>query len=460
MFLTAPQAAVHSAAPGPKGLPLLGNLFDLRAGHAAFARLRERHGDIVRLQVGPMIIHVLGHPDHVRHVLVSNEANYAKGQGYRKIRLLIGNGLFVSEGQLWQRQRRLMQPPFTAKAVPAFIDVMIDSTRAMLRRWEELRAKQAPFEMNLEMVRITMSIVGRTMLGFDLAQDSRDVSRALLDVLDYVGKASVALIDIPLWLPTRRNARFKHSMATLHAVVDKILAHYAQHPEAEADNLLAKLMTARDPETGEGMSKAQLRDEIITIFLAGHETTALLLTWTWYLLSQSPEVERKFHQELDTVLGGRPPTAADLPNLTYTRMIVEETLRLYPPVWSFPRDAKGDDVIAGYHIPAGSMVLISPYLVHRHPDIWDDPERFDPERFSTERFQRQQRNAFIPFGAGPRTCIGNHFALLEAQVVLATIGQRFRPRPIPGQTIEPSSVATFRPRNGLMVTLERRSVDQ
>lgn len=452
------ESPAPRTAPGPKGLPILGNLIDMQRGrHHFYHAAWKEYGEIVRLHVGPMTMHLLTHPDHIHHVLVRNKENYCKGLGYRKAKLLLGNGLFVSEGAHWKRQRRLMQPPFTAKSIPLFTDMMVDSTLKMLDDWTQLADRNESFEMNMEMVRITMSIIGRTMLGMDLAADGRKVSDALIEVLAFVGESSVAIVDVPLWVPTPMNLRFKKNLAVLDGVVEKIITHHREHPDEGEDNLLSMLIKARDPDTGEAMTAAELRDEIITIFLAGHETTALLLTWTWWLLSEHPEVEEKFHAELNTVLGGRTPTAADLPNLPYTKMIVEETMRLYPPVWMFPRDAVEDDVIDGYHIPKGSMLFLSPYISQRNPKYWDDPETFRPERFSDAEASQRVRNTYYPFGAGPRTCIGNHFAMLESQIVLATIGQQFRVRPVEGQQVEPASIATFRPKDGIHVRLEKRT---
>lgn len=441
-------------APGPKGIPLVGNLPEFqRKRHLYIEELWRKYGDVVGLKLGPLPVNVLVRPEHVRRVLVDNKDNYVKGRGFRSVRMLLGNGLFVSEGEFWQKQRRMMQPPFTAKSVPQFTESMIESTLDMLERWEGFAARDESFEMNYEMTRITLSIIGKTMLGIDLATEGPAVSAALIDVLKFIGNASFRSFGVPLYVPTPGNVRFRKALATLDEIVHKIIRNQQAAPK---HNLLTMLIDARDPETGTGMTPQQLRDEIITIFLAGHETTAIVLTWTWYLLSQYPDAEKKLHAELETVVAGRIPTAADLPKLVYCKMVVEEAMRLYPPVWMFPRDAVADDEIGGYKIPKGTILLLCQFLAQRHPDYWENPEVFDPERFAPEKAGLRSQMAYYPFGMGPRTCIGNHFAIMEAQLVLAIIAQKFRPRPLAGQDIRPQSMATFRPAHGIHMKLERR----
>jgi cytochrome P450 len=270
-----------------------------------------------------------------------------------------------------------------------------------------------------------------------------------------MGARSLSPVDVPLCIPTRQNRRFKHALHTIHTFVDAIIANRRADPDASSD-LLAMLLRVRDEASGQGMTDQQVREEMMTIFFAGHETTALALTWTWYLLSQHPEVEESLHKELDGTLGGRSPTAADVPKLPYTLMVLQESMRLYPPVWIFVRDAIGADVIGGCHIPAKSMIVLSPYLVHRHPEFWPDPEKFDPERFTAPRCAARADYAYFPFGGGPRYCVGSHLALLETQLVLATVAQRYRLGLVPGHLVEPRMAGTLHPSHGMQMTLHPR----
>ncbi len=256
----------------------------------------------------------------------------------------------------------------------------------------------------------------------------------------------------PLSVPTPRNLRMQRTIHTLDQLVYRMIAERRSR-ETERDDLLSMLLSAQDEETGQGMNDRQVRDEVMTLLLAGHETTANTLTWTWYLLSQSPEVERRLHAELNEVLDGRVPTVADLPELKYTRMVIEEALRLYPPTPLLSRKAIAGDEVQGYPIAANSMIMISPYAVHRHPALWEEPERFDPERFTPERAAARSAYAYFPFGGGPRICIGNNFAMMEAQLILSTVAQRYQLRLIPGHPVEPQMVVTLRPRYGLPMTL-------
>ena len=302
------------------------------------------------------------------------------------------------------------------------------------------------------MARLTLKIVGRALLSIDLSDQAEVIGRAFT-----VGNERFAHFDLGMlmpFLPTRRNLRFRRAVRTLHQVVDEIIAQRRRERQDQGD-LLSMLLDARDEETGKGMDDRQLRDEILTLILAGHETTATALSWTWHLLSQNPSVQQKLETELHEVLGGRPPTLADLRVLNYTGMVLDESMRIYPPVWSIGRSPINDDEIGGYRIPKKSMVMLSQYITHRHPAFWDEPDRFDPERFSLERSEGRPRYAFFPFAGGPRQCIGNIFALNEANLVLATVAQRYRIKVAPAHPIELQPLVTLRPRYGIKVTLQK-----
>ena len=304
------------------------------------------------------------------------------------------------------------------------------------------------------MMRLTLHIVGRALLTMDLTAQADQIGRNMT-----IANEAFAEFDLGTlmpWLPTPGNLRFKKAARELRAMVLDIIGQ-RRREGGDYGDLLSMLLAVRDEETGEGMNDEQLRDEVLTLILAGHETTATALSWIWYLLSQHPEVEAKLHAELDEVLGGRTPAMSDLNHLTYTGMVVDEAMRLYPPVWAVGRAAIDDDEIMGYRIPKGSNLLLSQWFAHRHPSFWENPARFDPERFSAERSEGRPRYAFFPFGGGPRMCIGNIFALTEAQLVLAAVAQRYRLRMVPGHRIELQPLVTLRSRYGVKVTLKPRA---
>ncbi len=444
-------------APGPVGRPIVGSLFEMqREGQLPFfVNLWRRYGDTVRLQAGPLVQHLVARPDDVRRVLVTHAKNYCKGVGYKKLKLALGQGLFLSEGPLWQQQRRLMQGPFTSKGVQIFADAMSQCAVEMVDRWEPAIRTGSPLDVNQEMMRLAMDIIARTMFSVKLGEQATEAAQAFRFVLQFVAQRSISIIDWPLFVPIRANRQFRAAMQTLNRFMDQIIAQRRRDPDPPAD-LLTMLLRARDEATGQGMSDQQVRDEVLTIFFAGHETTAQVLTWTWYLLSQHPEVEARLHAELAQVLGGRLPTAADAPRLSYTRMVIEESMRLYPPILMFVRDAVDEDELGGYPIPGGSMVILSQYITHRHPDYWTEPDRFVPERFDPAVTKDRPNYAYFPFGGGARTCLGDKFAMLETQMVLATVSQRLRMRLVPGHRVEAGFVATLRPKYGLQMTFQRR----
>lgn len=453
---TGPRSVIN--APGPRGLPWLGSALDMGSqGMIQFwENLWHAYGDVVRVQVGPITQHLIVRPEHIKHVLVDNAANYWKGIGMTKLKLSLGTGLFTNEGESWRRQRRLMQPPFTPRGVNQFGPTMIDAIERLLAGWHTEAPGAKTLDINQEMMNLAMSVIARTMFNVDVTKAAADAAIAFTYVLEFLSTKSMALIDLPRSVPTPSNVRFNRAMSTIDSFIRGII----QQRQAEADppqDLLTMLLSARDEETGQGMSEQQVRDEVITIFFAGHETTAQALTWTWFLLAQHPEAEAKLHAELAQVLGGRMPTLDDIPQLPYTRMVLDEAMRIYPPIWVFVRDAIADDEIGGYHIPAGSMIVFSQYITHRHPAYWEDPLSFEPERFSPERAKDRPRYAYFPFGGGPRVCIGKEFALLEGVLALAAIGQRYRLRLAPGQSIAPKMVGTLRPNGPVMMRLERRA---
>ncbi len=461
MMTTMTQASDTPApriAQGPRGHLLLGVLPQARKDVLGLLLGTARqYGDVARYRLGPMISHLITHPDGVRHVLQEHVANYTKDHfSYRLVSRVAGNGLLTSQGSFWLRQRRLAQPAFHRQRIAAMADGMTRATAGMLERWDGLAARGAPVGVVEEMMRLALTIVGEALFGGTSVGDKAEVVGPAFNVLSEQTVTRFRTMRLlPPVLPTRYDREFRAASRTLQGAVMDIITERRQRDEDRGD-LLSMFMLTRDEETGETMNDEQLRDEVLTMLVAGHETTATTLSWVWALLDRHPHVEAKLHAELDAVLGGRLPTAGDVPRLAYTRMVVEEAMRLYPPAYVFSRAVKEDDVIGGFRIPRGTTVDLSPYVTHRHPDFWERPEEFVPERFSPEASAQRPRYAYFPFSGGPRQCIGNGFAMMEAQLILATVAQRFRPRCVPGHVLTPEPLITLRPKGGLPMHLERR----
>jgi cytochrome P450 len=451
--LTAPSADAPRAAqvaPGPWGP--FSAVRIARNPLEGITSNWKRYGDVVRHRLGPMEVFLVVHPDGVKHILQENHRNYVKSADYKILKRILGEGLLTSEGALWLHQRRLMAPMFHRQRIAEFGAAMVDSTVKMLEGWSEMERDGAAFDAFDAMMQLTLEIVARVLFKVEIEGElAHRIGHDVTVVNERMGQFDLGIF-VP-WLPTRRNLQLRRATRSLDAIIADIIADHRRCGEDRGD-LLSLLLAARDEDTGEMMNDRQVRDEAMTLILAGHETTANALGWTWYLLSQNPEIEQRLHSELAQVLGGRPPTVADLPSLRYTSMVIDESMRLYPPAWSVGRSPISDDEILGFRIPKGANVMLSQWLTHRHPDFWDDPERFDPERFSPERSANRPRYAYFPFGGGPRQCIGNTFALTEAKLILATIASRYRLRMVPGHRVETNPLITLRPRYGLKMTLE------
>jgi cytochrome P450 len=435
-------------APGPRGDWLLGNLRAFRRDVLGLMLESSReYGDVVRFHIGPFVVHLLNHPDHVEHVLQSHARNYDKAtRSSAKIRAISGDSLLTSNGELWQRQRRLMQPSFHRQRIAGLAGQMISFTGAMLAQWQANIANSEPLELASEMMRLTYAIVGNTLLGADVGEDSRAVESAMETMLTHTFRRWGNLIDLPAFVPTPGNLRFRRALQTVDEIVHRIIAEHRSGKGTNTD-LLGMLLDVRDEEGGPGLSDTELRNETITFLLAGHETTANALAWIFYLLSQNPDAERQLRAEVFAVLGERPPTVADFPQLKFTTMVIQEAMRLYPPIWAIERRAIADDAIGGFHVPAGSSIVISPYVLHRNENFWPNAERFEPERFAT------RPRAYLPFGSGPRFCIGNEFAMMEARLIVPMVIQSCRLELVPGHPVEPQPSITLRPKNGLRMTV-------
>lgn len=449
----------HRTPPGPRGDWLLGSAHDFQQDLlGTMLRMQREHGDVVRYRFALWYGYLVNHPDGVKRILQDNNRNYNKDTfSFNLLRPMLGNGLLTSEGDVWLRQRRLAQPAFHRQRIAAFGTIMTEAALAMLERWQIAAACGEPLDASKEMMRLTLRIAGLTLFSLDISGEADVVGRAFTEASEYVAHASLDPLALLLTgFPMPAQLRFRAALRALDKVVQGIITE-RRRQNRDTGDLLSMYLLARDEETGEGMNDRQLRDEVMTLLLAGHETTANTLAWTWYLLSGHPVIEQKLHAELAAVLGGRVPTVPDLPNLPYTRMVIEESMRLYPPAYGISRKAIAADEIGGYRIPANSVIFVSPYVMHRHPKFWENPDVFDPERFTPERSADRPPFAYFPFGGGPRLCIGNQFALIEAQLLLATVAQRYALRLVPGQPVAPEPLITLRPRNGLPMTLHPRS---
>jgi cytochrome P450 len=420
-----------------------------------FLRAAHRFGDVAYFRIASRRGYLITNPSDIRHVLQDNARNYHKSPLYQKLRTSIGNGLLTSEDEFWLRQRRIAQPAFHRQRIEALTGMMSDAARDTADRWHTIAARGQPVDVAEEMMRLTRTVVLRTLLGANLGPFTDKIDEAWAIINEYIGESfwSLGFTD---WFPPSKYRRFQAARAVLQGAVEHVISQRRRNPSERAD-LLSMLMSARDEDTGESMTDEQLRVEVTTFLLAGQETTSLALTWTWYLLSQHADVQRRLEEEIDSVLSGRTPGHCDLVHLPYTRMVIDEAMRLYPPAWAFSRQALADDKLGGFHLPRGWLALVVPFVLHRLPAYWRDPDVFDPERFSPEQIAARPKFVYLPFGAGPRQCIGNQFALVESHLVVATLAQRYRLELVPRHTVEPWPLITLRPRYGMPMFIRRRS---
>jgi cytochrome P450 len=444
------RASRNKFPPGPNdGLkrwsfgPLNANPLDY------FTKLARDYGDVAGMRVLKFKSIFINHPDTIEDVLVTNARKFTKGKVLRANRHVFGEGLLTSEGEFWLRQRRLAQPAFHRARIASYAATMVQYTQRLLEDWRDAEERDA----HKEMMRLTLQIVGKTLFDADVERDARDVGKSL-ELLLEIGADFRRTILIPHWVPTPTNLRVKREVAQIEKILYRIIAE-RRASGRDAGDLLSMLLAAQD-EDGSRMTDKQLRDETITLFLAGHETTASTLSWTWWLLAQNPAVEAKLHAELDSVLGDRPPSFDDLPKLSYTGHVITESLRLYPAAWGMARLAAEDHEVAGYPVKKGMGVAMAQWVVHRDPRWYDVPEKFQPERWEGDLLKRLPRFAYFPFGGGPRQCIGNSFALMEAALILATVAQKFRLRLVANYPVVPLASITLRPRHGVRVLLESR----
>jgi cytochrome P450 len=449
---------VVALSPKRNGRTNLRQSFRAMRENAAIAYPPESFtADIIDQRILWRRLFVINEPEAIRYVVLDNAANYTKSEvGRRLLEPGLGRGLLTSEGETWRRHRRIMAPSFDPRSVAGYAPIMTEVTQGLLAEWDAL-PQPREVDVAVAMMHATLHIISRAMFSSDSDEIVDIVEDGVNRYQTTVRPSLLDLLHAPLWLtrllvPQHTKGIFDE----FDRKVDLLLTQRGRAPDAEPKDLLARLIAARDSETGGGMTPKEVRDQVVTIFMAGHETTSQALSWTWYLLSQHPVVETRLHDELTAVLQGRPPRYEDLANLRYTRMVIEESMRLYPPAHTFGRSPISDDEILGHRIPAGAEVLIIPWLLHRKPSLWENPDRFDPERFAPERAAARPRFSYLPFGAGPRICIGAAFAMAEAMLIVATIAQRYRLQLKPGHPVEPQGLITLRPRYGLKMLLQRR----
>jgi cytochrome P450 len=449
--------ATSGYPPGPKGKLLGGNFKAFRRDSLAYLQNATReHGDVVYLRFGPQDVFFLNHPDYIKDVLVTHHQSFMKGRALQRAKRLLGEGLLTSEGDFHRRQRRLAQPAFHRGRIASYGAVMTDYAARTSSRWHDGET----LDISQEMMRLTLAIVGKTLFDTDVESEADEIGAALTAVMELFDFLLLPFSELLEKLPLPHVRRFQKARARLDETIYRIIEERRRSNEDRGD-LLSMLLSARDEEGDGGqMNDEQVRDEVMTLFLAGHETTANLMTWTWYLLSQHADVEAKLHEELNAVLEGRQPMVEDVPRLRYTEMVVAESMRLYPPAWAIGRLALKDHEVGGYTIPAKALVLLSPYVTHRDERYFPDPTRFDPERWTPEARESRPQFAYFPFGGGTRRCIGEGFAWMEGILLLASLARNWRMHLVPGHRVETLPVITLRPKHGMRMTLKAVTSDE
>jgi len=437
---------------GPRGRLFFGSAADFKRDQLGFyVSCAREYGDWVETWLGPFRMWLVYHPDAIEEILVTRSRDFAKSSGLLRLRPLGGNGLFLAEGDSWLRQRRLLQPAFHRQRLAGYGEVMVAFARRHTADWKDGRV----VEMQSEMMALTQAIVAKTLFDADMSGDAYEAGQAAEMVTRDFGDRLQRLLVPAYWLPTPRNLKLRRAIKRLDRLVYRIIEERRSSPRDRGD-LLSMLVEAQDADDGSCMTVQQVRDEVMTLFMAGHETTATSLTWTWYLLAQHPEVEARLVDELAAVLEDRAPAVSDLPRLRYADMIVTEAMRLYPPAYGLGRQAVKPTEIAGHPVAKGDILIVGTYVVQRDARWFEEPESFRPERWEGDLARRLPRFAYFPFGGGPRQCIGNGFAQMEAVLILATVAQRFRLSLVPGQRITPTPYVTLRPEPGIRLLVAGR----
>ena len=438
--------------PGPRNPPLVGQIPAFRSDPLGFLeRTAAKYRDLAYFRLGPQHVFLVNEPDLIREVLVVNQANFTKSRALQRARILLGEGLLTSEGDLHLRQRRLVQPAFHRPRLIGYSKIMSEYAIRARDRWRDGQT----VDVASEMMRLTLAIVGATLFSADVEREAAEIGEALTAILHMFNLLMMPFSEYLEKLPLPSIRRFEKARARLDQTIYGMIAERRASAEDRGD-LLSMLLLARDEDGAGGMSDQQVRDEALTLFLAGHETTAQALTWSWYLLSQNPDCEARLHEEVDRVLEGRAPAFEDLPHLKYTEMALAEAMRLYPPAWAIGRKSIEEFQLGGYIIPKGSILILAPYVTHRDARYFSEPERFDPTRFTPEARESRPKFSYFPFGGGARVCIGERFAWMEGVLALAAVAQKWRLRLVPGHRVAPLPLITLRTRHGMKMQIEAR----
>ena len=450
MTLSAP--ATLKPIPGPRGRPVLGMLPEMIGDMLGlFTNTAREYGGLAQFRLLNKSYILAADPDYIKYILQDNHKNYIRGRCVETGRVLLGNGLPLIDGDFWLRERRMLQPAFHRERLGKLAGTVTGVINTFMQDWERKAKANQILDLDDEMMRLTLTVIIKSMFSADIDDKIQSLSQAFNVASKFMLWRSQQMWAPPLSVPVPRNVEYNRALKILNETIYPLIEAGRKNPK---DDLLGMMLEMRDTDTGEGMSDRQARDEVVTIFFAGHETAAATMAWAFYLLSQHPEVEERMRAEVTTILSGRPPTFVDLPKLVYMQQVGNEVLRLYPAAYLFAREALLDDAIDGYLIPAQTMIFISPFVTHRDPRYWPDPERFDPERFRPEQAANRPRHVYIPFGEGPHVCIGNNFALMEMQLILAMALQRFRLRLVPNHPVELKPEATLRPKHGMQMKIE------
>jgi cytochrome P450 len=447
------KSSAKEHAPGPKSKAPGDQLMAISRDPLKFLmKVAKDYPDVAHFKLGPQHTFLLSHPDHIQNVLVAHDWNFLKGRGLQRAKKVLGKGLLTSEGNFHRRQRRLSQPAFHRQRIAGYARTMAEYARRRGERWQAGETR----DMAQEMMSLTLAIVAKTLFDADVETEAKEIGRALGEVLEMFSTFSSPLTEVLDKLPLPRNRRARQAKMRLDETIYRIIEE-RRATSVDRGDLLSMLMMAQDTEgDGGGMSDEQLRDEVMTLFLAGHETTANALTWTWYLLSANLDVEAKLHAEIDSALEGKLPTVDDVARLPYTEMVFTEAMRLYPPVWVMGRRAVSGYKVGKYYVPARSIILLSQYVMHHDERYYPEPEKFDPERWRPEARATRPKYAYFPFGGGPRMCVGEQFAWMEGILLIATLAQEWKLRLVPGHPIKMQPLITLRPKHGMRMTIEKR----
>ena len=439
--------------PGPRGLPVLGVLPEMvRDMLGLFTNTAREYGGIAQFKLLNKNYLLVTNPDYVKYILQDNYKNYIRGRSVETGRVLLGNGLPLIDGDFWLRERRMLQPAFHRERLGKLADTAANVVNSFMQGWEEKARRDQTLDMDDEMMRLTLTVIIKSMFSADIDGQIQALSHAFNVASKFMLWRSQQMWAPPLSVPVPRNVEYNRAFKILNETIYPLIADARKNPK---DDLLGLMLEMRDADTGEGMSDQQARDEVVTIFFAGHETSAATMAWAFYLLSGHPEIEERMRDEVNSVLNGRTPTFAELPKLSYMQQVLNEVLRLYPAAYLFAREAVVDDAIDGYPVPVGTLIFLTPYITHRDPKYWPEPEAFDPNRFSPEQVAARPRHVYYPFGEGPHLCIGNNFAMMEMQLILTMALQRFRLKLVPNHPIALKPEATLRPKYGMKMTIEK-----